>query len=90
MDQAHSVEEIHDPDVGSLGTIIRFLVSWQLEVDTFRNFFFADPVSEALRAEIIVRVFVQPISCIALFSAMGGVRPWPLAFAAASALTGWW
>ena len=41
MDQAHSVEEIHDPDIGSLGTIIRLLVSWQLEVDTLRNFFIA-------------------------------------------------
>ena len=89
MDHAHGVEEIHDPDVGSLGTIIRFLVSRQLEVDTFRNFFFADPVSEALGAGIIVSVFVQPVSCVALFSAMGGVRPWPSASAAA-ALTGWW
>ena len=90
MDQAHSVEKIHDPDVGSLGTIIRFLVSWQLEVDTFQNFFFADPVSKALRTGIRVRILVQPVSCVWLFSAMGGVRFWPPATATASTLTGRW
>ena len=90
MDQAHSVEKIHDPDVGSLGTIIRFLVSWQLEVDTFRNFFFADPISEALGTGICVRILIQSVSCVWLFSTMGGVRPWLPATATASALTGRW
>ena len=90
MDQAYNVEKVHDPDVGSLGTIIRFLVSWQLEVDTFRNFFFADPVSESLCTGICVSILVQSVSCIVLFSAMGGVRSWFPATAAASALTGRW
>ena len=90
MDQAHSIEEIHDPNIGSLGTIIRFLVSWQLEVYAFRNFFFADPVSEALGAGVVVCVLIQTVSCVSLFSAMGGGRSWLPATAAASALTGRW
>ena len=90
MDQAHNVKKVHDPDVGSLRTIIRFLVSWQLEVDTFQNFFFVDPVSKALRTGICVSILVQPVSCVWIFSTMGGVRSWPPATAAASALTGRW
>ena len=90
MDQAHSVEKVHDPDIGSLGTIIRFLVSWQLEVDTLQNFFFTDPVSEALRTGIRVSILIQPVSCVFIFSSMGGARSWPPATAAASALTGRW
>ena len=58
MDHTHSVEEIHDPDVGSLGTIIRLLVSWQLKVDTLQNFLVADPVSEALRTCVRVSILI--------------------------------
>ena len=71
MDQAHSIEEIHDPDIGSLGTIVRLLVPWQLEVYAFRNFFFADPISKALGAGIVICILVQPMSCVSLFSAVG-------------------
>ena len=86
MDQAHSVEEIHDPDIRPLGTVIRLLVSWELEVEPLRNFFLADPVSEALWTCVRVGILIQPVACVRLFSAMGGFRPRPATSATTATL----
>ena len=75
MDEAHSIEEIHDPNIGPLGTVIRLLISWQLEVDPRRDFFVADPVSEALRTCVRVGVLIEPVTRVRLFFAVGGFGP---------------
>ena len=88
MDETHSVEEVHDPSVWSTRAVIGLLGPWQLEADTLRNFLLSDPPGEALGTGVLVGVFIEPVSPVRLFFAMGGFKPRPAASATASALTG--
>ena len=58
MDETHSVEEVHDPDVWSSGAIIGLLGPWQFEADALRNFHFTDSLSKALGAGVLIGVFI--------------------------------
>ena len=88
MDEMHIVEEVHDPDIWSTGAVIGLLGPWELQADALRNFLLADPLGEALGTGVLVGVFIEPVSRVRLFSAMGGFRPRPAASATTATFAG--